>query len=77
MVLTNYKAKNNASTTLASGISAGATSMIVATGAGALFPSTYPFLMTFEQFTGDNVTKREIVKCTSRTGDTFTIVRSA
>ena len=77
MVLTNYKAKNNASTTLASGISAGATSMIVATGAGALFPSTYPFLMTLEQFTGDNVTKREIVKCTSRTGDTFTIVRSA
>lgn len=76
MALVNYKAKNNASTTMASGISAGAVSMIVATGAGDLFPSTFPFELTLEQFTGSNVTKREIVKCTARTGDTLTIVRS-
>ena len=35
----NYQFTNNAATTLASGILAGATSLTVATGTGALFPS--------------------------------------
>lgn len=33
--------------------------------------------MTLEAWTAGVVTKREIVKCTNRSGDTFTIVRSA
>jgi len=58
-------------------ISAWATSMICASGKWALFPSTFPFLLTLEARTAGVVTKREIVKCTNRSSDTFTIVRSA
>ena len=66
---------NNASTTLASGITAIATSLTVATGAGALFPT--PSGAAFFYCTLQNVagTLREIVKVTARTTDTFTIVR--
>lgn len=77
MTFENYKVKNNASTTLLAGISSSATTLIVATWAGDLFPSTFPFELTLEQFTWTNVTKREIVKCTARTWDTLTVVRSA
>jgi len=67
---------NNASTTLASGITAVATSLTVATGAGALFPT--PSGAAFFYCTLQNVagTLREIVKVTARTTDTFTIVRA-
>ena len=67
---------NNASTTLASGITAIATSLTVATGAGALFPT--PSGAAFFYCTLQNVagTLREIVKVTARTTDTFTIVRA-
>ena len=65
---------NNAATTLASGITNTATSLTVATGTGALFPSpsgsTY-FYMTLANTAGTV----EIVKCTARSTDTFTIVR--
>lgn len=67
---------NNAATTLASGITNVATSLTVATGAGALFPNpTSPdvFYATLENAAG---TSREIVKVTARTTDTFTIVRA-
>jgi hypothetical protein len=77
MTLTNYKQANNATSTLASGISAGATSLVCATGQGGRFPSTFPFMLTLEQTVSSVVTKREIVKCTNRAGDAFTIVRSA
>ncbi len=58
-------------------ISAGATSFICTTWKWALFPSTFPFLLTLEAWTGWVVTKREKVRCTGRSVDTFTIVRSA
>lgn len=77
MTLTNYKQANNATSTLASGISAGATSFVCATGQGGRFPSTFPFLVTIEQTVSSVVTKREIVKVTNRVADAFTIVRSA
>lgn len=65
---------NNASTTLASGISDVATSLTVASGNGAEFPNpTSPdyFLATLEA--GET---REIVKVTARATDTFTVVRA-
>jgi hypothetical protein len=67
---------NNASTNLASSISSGATSLTVTTGTGTLFPnpgaSDY-FLITLIGISGSPI---EIVKCTARSGDTFTIVRA-
>lgn len=69
------KYTNNASTTLASSITNSGTSLTVVTGAGALFPtltgSDY-FYCTLED---SAATKREIVKVTARSSDTFTIVR--
>ncbi|CAB5079619.1 hypothetical protein UFOVP146_39 [uncultured Caudovirales phage] len=67
---------NNASTTLSASITSGATSLTVATGAGALFPNpTAPdyFLVTLQGISGTPI---EIVKCTARSADTFTIVRA-
>lgn len=77
MAFVNYTNANLAQGTLLAGISAAATSAILSTNEGGLFPSTFPFMVKIEQFTGANVTKREIVKCTARVGDTLTIVRSA
>lgn len=65
---------NDASTTLASGITNVATSLTVATGTGALFPTPTGgdyFYTTLRE--GALV---EIVKATARTTDTFTIVRA-
>lgn len=64
---------NNASTTLATGISSVATSLTVATGAGALFPApgTDYFYVTLKEGT-----LIEIVKVTARTGDVFTVTRA-
>jgi hypothetical protein len=68
------KFTNNATTTLAAGISNSATSLSVQSGAGGLFPaltaSDY-FYCTLANNSG-NV---EIVKVTARSSDTFTIVR--
>jgi hypothetical protein len=67
---------NNAGTSLASSITTSATSLTVASGAGALFPNpTSPdyFLCTLANVSGSTT---EIVKVTSRSGDTFTIVRA-
>ena len=77
MAFLNYKNTNNAQGTLLTGISAGALSAILSSGQGDLFPTTFPFLVKIEQFTGSNVTKREIVKVTNRSSDTLTIVRSS
>ena len=69
------KFTNNATSTLASGIASGATSLTVATGQGALFPT----LGGGDYFycTLSNVTNTiEIVKVTARSTDTFTIVRA-
>lgn len=64
---------NNASTTLASGISNSATSLSVASGAGALFPAITGadyFFVTLKE--GSTV---EIVKVTARSTDAFTVTR--
>lgn len=66
---------NNASSTLAAGISAAATSLTVQTGHGERFPS----LATGEWFPVTIVksaTELEIVRCIARSGDTLTIVRA-
>jgi hypothetical protein len=67
---------NNANTTLASPISSGATTIIVATGTGALFPNPglgqYFTLTLNDQATGQVY---EICYCTARTGDSLTVTR--
>jgi hypothetical protein len=67
---------NNASTTLASSITSSATSLTVASGKGALFPTITGndyFLCTLQNNAG---TATEIVKVTAVSTDTFTIVRA-
>lgn len=66
---------NNAVSTLASGISAGAGSLTVQAADGNLFPNPTgndEFLVTLED-ASNNI---EIVKCTSRSGDVLTIERA-
>ena len=67
MATTFLTVKNRATSTLASGITDVATSLSVAAGGGALFPSTYPFHITIEN---------EILSCTDRATDTLTVVRA-
>jgi hypothetical protein len=68
------KFTNNATSTLASGITSSATSLTVATGNGTLFPtlggSDY-FFCTLANTSGTV----EIVKVTARSTDTFTVTR--
>jgi len=67
--------KNNAATTLASGITNVATSITVATGAGSLFPAiTAPDF--FYATLIDSSNNIEIVKVTARTTDTMTVTRA-
>ncbi len=66
--------KNNASSTLASPITTTSTSLILTTGAGALFP----LLATGQWFWGtltNSSAAVEVVKVTAVSGDTMTIVR--
>jgi hypothetical protein len=58
--------KNNAYSTLQSGITAGATSLTVASGEGARFP-TSNFNISIDS---------EILLCSSRSGDVFTVTRA-
>jgi hypothetical protein len=77
MPFLNYKTSNNSSAFLNGAISASAGSLTVQPGQGAEFPSSYPYLLTLENYDLSGVvTKREIVKVSNRSGDTFTIVRS-
>jgi len=69
------KFTNNASSTLASGINNSVTSLTVATGQGALFPTLSAgdyFYCTLANAVGTV----EIVKVTARSTDTFTITRA-
>lgn len=59
--------------TLASSITAADVTMVVATGEGAMFPSTYPFYCALQSATQANL--EELVKVTLRVTDTFTIER--
>ena len=67
---------NNANTTLQSGINNTATSLTVALGTGAEFPSPGAgqyFVLTLNDVASGLV--YEVMHCTSRTGDTLTVVR--
>lgn len=80
MPFENFVPSNNAQGQLIAGISAWAGTMILQTGQGARFPSTFPYLCEIKQvdtIAPFAVLKREIVRVTGRTGDTLTIVRSA
>jgi hypothetical protein len=71
--------KNNADSTLASGISTSALSLTVASGDGAKFPSPTGsdyFLLTIFKVSGISEFSWEIVKVTARSTDTLTIVRA-
>jgi len=66
---------NNAATTLASSITSSATSLTVITTTGGLFPTltgSQYFYCTLSNTSGSVI---EIIKVTSRSSDTFTIVR--
>ena len=66
---------NNAKATLASGIASNATSISLATGTGAAFPSPTGgdfFKLTFTQ-AGSNETSWEIATIVARSGDTLTV----
>ncbi|MFZ3233251.1 MAG: hypothetical protein WA194_07160 [Patescibacteria group bacterium] len=77
MAFQNYKTTNNAIGTLLAGISASAGTVILQSGQGSLFPTSFPFLGKLEKYdTQGRVIKREEVKVTAGTTDTFTIVRS-
>lgn len=74
--MAKYLVADGATSTLASGISSGATSATVQAGAGALFPSPNPatgtkFFATFVSASNPNTT--EVVTCTARSTDTMTI----
>ncbi len=63
-----------ATSTLAAGISATATSLTLATGDGALFPSTastFFIAMLQDVLTGTLI---EMIKVTTRVGDSFTVI---
>lgn len=66
MATTFLVVKNDAISTLASGINDSVTSLDVAAGEGALFPSTYPFHISIDS---------EILSCTNRSTDTLTVTR--
>ena len=67
------KVRNNATTTLASGISNSDVTAVVHTGDGALFDAIVSPDVGYA--TIRDATNIEIVQITNRTGDTFTIVR--
>lgn len=72
------KVTNNASGTLASGITDTALSLTLTTGQGAEFPNvTDPSDYFYATIVNAGGTVREIVKVTARTGDNFTIERGA
>lgn len=68
---------NNASTTIASVLSAASTSVTLVSGGGAAFPTLTSgnyFLGTLTQAT--NETSWEVVWCTARSNDTLTVIRA-
>lgn len=65
---------NNATATLASGITSGAVALALTTGQGALFPSPSGASYFYATLV-DALNNIEIVRCTGRTGDTLTVVR--
>ncbi len=76
MPYNKYAINNLAQWTVWTTLTAWSTTLVLWASQGALFPSTFPFILKLEWFTTWNVVRREIVKCTNRTSDTLTIVRS-
>lgn len=78
MTFANYTATNNAASKIAAGISPAITAVILETGYGALFPSTFPFKAKIEKYEAGTgkVLKREVVTVTNRVSDTVTIARA-
>jgi hypothetical protein len=75
--VTQFIFTNDAKSTLAVGISASDTSIQLSLGTGALFPSPgagQQFPLTLADVATGTV--KEIVYCTSRTGDVLTVVRA-
>lgn len=71
--------KNNASGTLASAVTAAATTMALTAGHGARFPAISGgdyFLLTLYEMSGTQEANHEIVKVTGRATDTLTVVRA-
>ena len=74
--MTIYLFTNNAQTTLGQPLSLGATTCVLATGTGALFPNPavgQSFTLTFND--AQTGVQSEIALCTARLGDVCTIVR--
>lgn len=74
MVLQNTE--NNARGTLKVAISSSATTIILNTGEGALFP-TSSFKVTLKKYEAGILTAQEIINITSRSGDTLTVLSRA
>lgn len=83
MPFTKYGVANLAQGQLLAGISASATTAILKTGQGELFPPALecPFFIKSEKYdtalNNFRVLKRELIKVTNRVGDVLTIQRSA
>lgn len=77
MTFKNYKIGNNATSTIASSLSAWGTALLCKTGDGGKFPSTFPFFLTLEKVSAWVIIKREIIEVSNKVGDSFTIARSA
>jgi hypothetical protein len=69
------KFSNNASATLASAIVSGSTTITLASGQGALFPTLSGSAFFYGTLV-DSSNNIEIVKCTARTGDSLTVTRA-
>lgn len=72
-----YSSANRAKANAQASISGGATSILLTTGAGALFPATFPFQIVVEQYNVSNVViATEAMTCTNRSGDSLTVTRA-
>ena len=67
---------NNAASTLNAGISAGATTIVLTSGGGSLFPALSGSQYFYGTLSNATNTVLEIVKVTARTTDTLTVVRA-
>lgn len=78
MTFANYQNSNNASSKLLADISASTTVILITSWEEALFPNSYPFLLTIEKVNSDwNVILREIVKVVSWNQNSFVVERWA
>lgn len=77
MTYIKYSGTNEAKAQIAAPLSASSTSIVLKTGFGALFPTTFPFQIKIESYSAGVVIKREIATCMGRSGDILTVVRNS